>query len=644
LLHYRLDLAVFAALSLAGVVAVHAWLCGARRSPGVRPMPWARVVLVIVAAGALAEYSAYREWQHARSTRAAFEGESTDHLLAHIQAQRAIVLGNALLLVAILLSSAVANSRLGDEVLRRRDAEQALRVQKALLESQSEASIDGILVVSATGRVVSSNRRFAVLWGISDEVAATTSDERLLQDIRDKLTDPESYFARVAQLYDQPLEVSRDLIGLRDGRYFDRYSAPVLGKDGTYFGRVWFFRDVTDSMRTEVALRHSEERFRLAAQCASDFIFEWDIRTGRVTWFGDIDQHLGYKQGELSQTLEGSFQLIHPDDRGRFRAALERCALHGGTFREKFRGLCADGTVRYMADCGLVTRDDAGEPLVMIGAVTDLTLERQAQALETERGALRQSVASMEQVLGVVAHELRTPLAGVRAMTDLLLQKEARESGQFDHFLEAVNKEVIHMADTVNDLLEAARLNSGRAQWNWTPFDVSRACRDALDRIRPLVDPAKVALECEAPDGMTAHGDADAVGRLVLNLLSNAARHTAGGSIRVSAKPVDGGESKWVEVEVTDSGAGIPPKILERLGQAFALNAGIVGVNHVSGAGLGLAICNGIAAAHGGDIRFQSQQGSGTRVTVRLRADLPGPVPALGPEASSSPGDRSEAA
>jgi PAS domain S-box-containing protein len=624
LLHYRLDLATFVLVSLAGVAAAHLWLRRARRSMGVRPLVWAFVLVVIAAASVLAEYSGTVD--------------------LHLQSQRVIVLGPAALLVGTLLASVVVTSRLRDEVLRRREAEQALHVQKALLESQSEASIDGILVVSTSGRVVSSNRRFAVLWGIPDEVAATASDEQLLQAVRDKLADPETFFARVAQLYEQPLEVSRDVIGLRDGRYFDRYSAPVVGKDGAYFGRVWFFRDVTDPKRSEVALRRSEERFRLAAQCASDFIFEWDIRTGRVEWFGDIDQHLGYKPGELSQTLEGCLQMIHPDDRDRFRAGLERCALHAGTFRENFRGLCADGTVRYMADRGLVTRDDAGKPLVMIGAVTDVTTEWQAQALETERGALRQAVASMEQVLGVVAHELRTPLAGVRAMTDLLLEREALESGQVDRFLQAVNKEVIHMAETVNDLLEAARLNSGRAQWNWTPFDVRRACRDALDRIRPLVDPAKVALEFDVPDGLTAHGDADAVARLVLNLLSNAARHTAGGSIRVSAKPVDAGDSKWVEVEVTDTGTGIPPKIVARLGQAFALNAGIIGVNHVSGAGLGLAICNGIAAAHGGNICFQSQKGSGTRVTVRLRADLPGPVPALGPEALSSPGDRPEAA
>jgi PAS domain S-box-containing protein len=624
-LHYRLDLAAFVLLSLAGVVAAHLWLRHARRSLGVRPLVRALLILVIVVAGALADYSGKAD--------------------LHLHTQRFVVLGLAALLVVILLASVVVTSRLRDEILRRREAELALRVQKALLESQSEASIDGILVISATGRVVSSNRRFAVLWGIPDDVAATASDERLLQAVRDKLADPESFFARVAELYDRPLEISRDVIGLRDGRYFDRYSAPVLGKDGAYFGRVWFFRDVTDPKRSEAALRRSEERFRLAAHCASDFIFEWDIRTGRVEWFGDIDQHLGYKPGELSQTLEGCLQMIHPDDRDRFRAALERCTLHGGTFRENFRGLCADGTVRYMADRGLVTRDEAGEPLVMIGAVTDLTTERQAQALETERGALQQAVTSMEQVLGVVAHELRTPLAGVRAMTDLLLEREALEPGQFDHFLHAVNKEVVHMAETVNDLLEAARLNSGRVQWDWAPFDIGRVCRDAIHRIRPLVDTAHVALECEVPDGLIAHGDADAVARLVLNLLSNAARHTDRGAIRVSAGPADGGDSKRVvELEVTDTGAGIPPKILDRLGQAFALNAGIVGVNHVSGAGLGLAICNGIAAAHGGEIRFQSQQGAGTRVTVRLRADLPGPVSALGPEALTAPGRGSGAA
>ncbi|HZC03882.1 MAG TPA: PAS domain-containing protein, partial [Gammaproteobacteria bacterium] len=132
--------------------------------------------------------------------------------------------------------------------------EETLRFQKALLEAQSEASIDGILVVSTEGKMISFNRRFVQMWGIPEEVIASRSDEAALQWALDKLVDPQEFLARVAYLYEHPGEESRDEIVLKDGRTFDRYSAPVRDKDGTYYGRVWYFRDVTERKQAEEKL------------------------------------------------------------------------------------------------------------------------------------------------------------------------------------------------------------------------------------------------------------------------------------------------------------------------------------------------------------------------------------------------------
>jgi two-component system, OmpR family, sensor histidine kinase KdpD len=126
-------------------------------------------------------------------------------------------------------------------------------------------------------------------------------------------------------------------------------------------------------------------------------------------------------------------------------------------------------------------------------------------------------------------------------------------------------------------------------------------------------------------------GDAGAVRRLVLNLLDNAQKHTAAGSIRLTVRRHrDEHGQAWADIEVADTGAGIPPEIVERLGQAFLLNAGLVGDRHITGAGLGLAICKGIVHAHGGHLRVRSVVGAGTVVTATLRADLPAPTPGSG--------------
>jgi len=141
------------------------------------------------------------------------------------------------------------------DISERKRAEEELALKNALLDAQREATIDGILVVESSGKMISFNRRFVEMWGIPEEVIASGSDERALQSVTEKLADPEAFLAGVHYLYAHPQEESRDEIALRDGRTFDRYSAPVVGRDRTYYGRVWYFRDITERKRAEEIIR-----------------------------------------------------------------------------------------------------------------------------------------------------------------------------------------------------------------------------------------------------------------------------------------------------------------------------------------------------------------------------------------------------
>jgi len=251
-----------------------------------------------------------------------------------------------------------------------------------------------------------------------------------------------------------------------------------------------------------------------------------------------------------------------------------------------------------------------------------------ADQLARESTGLRESVKSLEQVLGVVGHELRTPLAGIRAMSEFLLMDEVRQTEDFNRFLKAINEEVQRMSGSVADLLEVARLNSGCARWNWGQVDISAVMNEALDTVRPLVDPLRVQLRCEPqPCEAKMNGDAGAIRRLLVNLLSNACKHTEQGVISLAARLVEKDGQHCVVFLVRDTGRGMPPEIARRLGVAFALNSGVVGEQHVKGSGLGLAICRGIVAAHGGRISVETEEGRGTAISVIVRGDLPEALP-----------------
>jgi PAS domain S-box-containing protein len=170
----------------------------------------------------------------------------------------------------------VVNSR---DITDRREADEHLRLQTALLRAQGEASIDGILVIDSDRRVVSYNRRFVELWNLPPQLVSGGSDEELVEYVLDGVVDPVAFLERIEHLYIHIDASSRDEILLKDGRVLDRYSGPVRAGDGKNYGRVWWFRDITDRRRNEEALRQARieaeqarERAERADRTKSEFL------------------------------------------------------------------------------------------------------------------------------------------------------------------------------------------------------------------------------------------------------------------------------------------------------------------------------------------------------------------------------------
>ncbi|HUF16765.1 MAG TPA: EAL domain-containing protein [Thermoanaerobaculia bacterium] len=128
----------------------------------------------------------------------------------------------------------------------------SLETTLSILRAQQEATLDGILVVDASGGVLTHNRRFLEIWGIPPEVAKNADDRELLEHAVSRVADPEAFGREVAWLYDHPFEIrSNDIVQLKDGRVLSRASVPVVSDAGTAMGRAWYFRDVTEEERAE---------------------------------------------------------------------------------------------------------------------------------------------------------------------------------------------------------------------------------------------------------------------------------------------------------------------------------------------------------------------------------------------------------
>jgi len=160
------------------------------------------------------------------------------------------------------------------DISERIKSEDALRFKNLILKTQQETSLNGILVIDDLGKIISYNRRFMDLWEIPVTVLESGSDQEAIRYVLEKLVNPEGFLAKVRYLYEDKGEKSRDEIHLKDGRILDRYSAPMFGEDEKYYGRVWYFRDITEQRKMEeelVKVQKLESVAILAGGIAHDF-------------------------------------------------------------------------------------------------------------------------------------------------------------------------------------------------------------------------------------------------------------------------------------------------------------------------------------------------------------------------------------
>lgn len=148
----------------------------------------------------------------------------------------------------------------GRDVTEERLALEDLQFQNALLKTELEVSPDGILIVDKNRLVLKRNRKFTEIWGIPPSQAGTLSDEDLIQEVTRKIRDPQGFLSRVRYLYDHPEEVSYEQVLLLDGRVIERYTSPITGPENRYYGRIWYFRDITSRMRAEADLKAAHDQ------------------------------------------------------------------------------------------------------------------------------------------------------------------------------------------------------------------------------------------------------------------------------------------------------------------------------------------------------------------------------------------------
>ena len=240
---------------------------------------------------------------------------------------------------------------------------------------------------------------------------------------------------------------------------------------------------------------------------------------------------------------------------------------------------------------------------------------------------LEQAFAQQRRFMADASHELRTPVAILRTEADVTLSRPNRTEAEYRDSVAVMRDSARRLGRVVDDLFLLARADAGHVPLRRAPVYLEEVVDDAARAVRAMAYERSVAIEVSPLEDSPFVGDADLLGRLLLNLLDNAIKYSPnGGNVTLSLKRV----GREYRISVADTGTGIPadvqPQIFDRFFRVDRARSREV-ADETSGAGLGLAIARWIAEAHGGRLELVRSDARGSEFLVTLPMDNDQPVP-----------------
>ena len=493
------------------------------------------------------------------------------------------------------------------------------------------ASPDCVMTVDASGLVLAFNRSAEATFGRS-------AKDMVGRDLVDRIFPPEAR-VRARERISETLAARPDAGSLRwldttairaDGTVFPAELSLFRTETGPRSAVAIHLRDATSRHRDRALMRQSEARFITLANGIPQLSWMTDA-DGSINWY---NQRWYEYTGAAFEDMAGwGWRSVHhPDHLERVERRFRINLQSGEPWEDTFPLRAADGSFRWFLSRAMPIRDDPstaypdGRIIGWFGTNTDITVIRDAeQRLEAARDEAEAANRAKSTFIANMSHELRTPLSAIIGYSEMLSEEieEGVEPTDLARDVQKIEGNARHLLGLINDVLDLSKVESGKMEAYTETFELARLAEDIASTVDALMEKKNNTFELIlAPDLGTMHSDVTRIRQVLLNLLSNAAKFTEGGTITLSvSRDVRPAGIDRIRFVVSDAGIGMTEEQLAKLFQRFQ-QADSSTTRQFGGTGLGLALTKAFVQLLAGEIKVTSEEGVGSRFEVILPALL----------------------